>query len=393
MREKAPMQRGILERTRCAISSLGSKLFLLFCLCGTLVEPQVLTAADGAAAWQQEWQKTIASAEKEGQVTVYGPPGKNYQDAIASFQESYPRINLSYVPGSGTNNAQRLLTERRAGKYLPDVFVGGSGTLVLVLFKGGVLEPIPPQLVLPESKDRSLWFEKKHHYADSENQYVLMMQGNVQLDLGAYNANQVNPAEIKSFWDLLQPKWKGRMAAFDPRDRGHVQRMRALYYNPALGGEFLRRLFEEMDVTLGRDQRQLLDWVAGGKVRIYLFATSNDVKDAKKKGLPVGVLYGPPREGYMSGGFGHVALINKMPHPNTAKVFLNWMLSREGQIQWQKKTDNNSLRMDVPKEALSDQGSVPKAGEKYLNASLPQYEDVAPLLKIVEEALAKSGKK
>ena len=348
--------------------------------------------AQAQTDWKSEWEKSLAAAHAEGQVTVYGPPGKQYQDAISSFQSAYPKIKLNYVPGSGTNNAQRLLTERRAGKYLADAFVGGSGTMILVLFKGGVLEPIPPQLVLPESKDTSAWFEKKHHYADSENLYVLMMQGSVQLDLGAYNTNLVNPAEVKSFWDIVQPKWKGKMAAFDPRDRGHIQRMRALYYNPVLGGEFLRRLFEEMDVTLGRDQRQLLDWVAGGKFHVYLFATSSDVEDARKKGLPVGVLYGLPREGYMSGQFGHIALIKQMPHPNATRVFLNWILSREGQMQWQKKTDNNSLRMDIPKEMLTDQRGVPKAGEKYLNASLPQYEDVKPVLKIVEAALGKAGK-
>ncbi len=348
--------------------------------------------AQAQTDWKSEWEKSLAAAHAEGQVTVYGPPGKQYQDAISSFQSAYPKIKLNYVPGSGTNNAQRLLTERRAGKYLADAFVGGSGTMILVLFKGGVLEPIPPQLILPESKDTSAWFEKKHHYADSENQYVLMMQGSVQLDLGAYNTNLVNPAEVKSFWDIVQPKWKGKMAAFDPRDRGHIQRMRALYYNPVLGGEFLRRLFEEMDVTLGRDQRQLLDWVAGGKFHVYLFATSSDVEDARKKGLPVGVLYGLPREGYMSGQFGHIALIKQMPHPNATRVFLNWILSREGQIQWQKKTDNNSLRMDIPKEMLTDQREVPKAGEKYLNASLPQYEDVTPVLKIVEGTLGKAGK-
>jgi len=348
--------------------------------------------AQAQTDWKSAWEKSLAAAHAEGQVTVYAPPGKQYQDAIMSFQEYYPKIKLNYVPGSGTNNAQRLLTERRAGKYLADAFVGGSGTMILVLFKGGVLEQIPPQLILPESKDTSAWFEKKHHYADSENRYVLMMQGSVQLDLGAYNTNLVNPAEVKSFWDILQPKWKGKMAAFDPRDRGHIQRMRALYYNPVLGGEFLRRLFEEMDVTLGRDQRQLLDWVAGEKFHVYLFATSSDVEDARKKGLPVGVLYGLPREGYMSGQFGHIALIKQMPHPNATRVFLNWILSREGQIQWQKKADNNSLRMDIPKEMLTDQREVPKAGEKYLNASLPQYEDVTPILKIVEAALGKAGK-
>jgi len=69
------------------------------------------------------------------------------------------------------------------------------------------------------------------------------------------------------------------------------------------------------------------------------------------------------------------------------------LLSKEGQIEWQKKTDNNSLRTDIPKEMLSDPRLVPKEGGKYLISSLPQYENVKPLLKIVNEALAKSRKK
>jgi iron(III) transport system substrate-binding protein len=370
------------------------KLVLLVVAVFGLVAFQMETAyaAAAKAGWEAEWEKTVAAAEKEGQLTLYAPPGKQYQDAITSFQQYYPKIKLGYVPGSGTNNAQRLLTERRAEKYLADIFIGGSGTMIEVLYKGKVLEPIPPQLILPESKDGSAWFEKKLQFADAENQYVLMMQGSVQHDAGAYNTNLVNPAEIKSFWDILQPKWKGKMAAFDPRDRGHIQRMRALYYNPNLGPEFLRRLFEEMDVTLGRDQRQLLDWVANGKFQIYLFATGSDVEDGRKQGLPVGILYGLPKEGYLTGQFGHIALIKQMPHPNATKVFLNWVLSREGQTQWQKKTDNNSLRMDIPKDMLTDQREIPRAGEKYLNASLPQYEDVKPVLKILEAALAKTGK-
>ncbi len=342
--------------------------------------------------WKREWEKTVAAGEKEGQVTVYGPPGRQYQNAVSPFQEAYPKIKLIYVPGSGTDNSQRLLAERRAGKYLADLFVSGSGTAV-ILFRANVLDPVAPMLVLPEVKDLSVWFTKQHEYADPKNQHIFIMQGNVQSHIGAYNTKLVNPEEIKSQWDLLNPKWRGKMVAYDPKERGYIQNMRGIYYNPAVGPEFIRRLFSEMDVTVGRDQRLMLDWVAQGKFLLFLFATRTDIDDASKKGLPVGVLEGAPQEGHMSAGFGHLCLINKAPHPNAAKVFINWILSKEGQIQWQKKTDNNSLRMDIPKNVLSTQREVPKEGIKYLNASLPQYEDVKPLLKIVDEALAKAGKK
>ncbi|MBI1994017.1 MAG: extracellular solute-binding protein [Deltaproteobacteria bacterium] len=368
-----------------AIAGRGIVLAVLF----------LMALAGSSAAqpdWKREWEGAVAAAEKEGQVTVYGPPGIHYQEAIRSFQEAYSKIKLVYVPGSGTDNSQRLLAERRAGKYLADLFVSGSGTAV-ILFRGNIFDPLPPLLILPENRDPSVWFSGKHQYADPQNQLIFIMQGNIDTSIGAYNTKLVNPKEIKSHWDVLNPKWKGKMVAYDPRARGHIQNMRGIYYSPALGGEFIRRLFSEMDVTIGRDQRQMLDWVAGGKFPIYLFSTDNDVEEAARKGLPVGVLESPPEEGYMSAGFGHLALVNRAPHPNAAKVFVNWLLSKEGQLQWQKRTDNNSLRTDIPKGMLTDQRSVPREGVKYLNASLPQYEDVKPLLKIVNEALAKSGKK
>jgi iron(III) transport system substrate-binding protein len=349
-------------------------------------------AGDVTADWKKEWEKTLAAAEKEGQVTVYGPPGTQYQEAIGTFQPAFPKIRLSYVPGSGTDNSQKLFTERRAGKYLADIFIAGSGTMI-VLYKGEVFEPIPPALILPENKDQSLWFSKKHLYADPKGQYVFMMQGNINSNIAAYNTTLVNPGEIKSFWDVLNPKWKGKIVAYDPKARGHIQTIRGVYYNPSLGSEFIRRLFSEMDVTVSRDQRLMLDWVAQGKFHLYLFATNSDVENAKKQGLPVGVIYAPPEEGHMSGGFGHLGLVNRTPHPNAAKVFANWVLSKEGQTQWQRKSDNNSLRMDIPKDMLTDQSAVTKEGKRYLISSLPQYEDVKPILKLVEEALAKSGKR
>jgi len=364
-------------------------LAVLF-LCAGVSE---IRAAAPKSDWQLEWERSVAAAEKEGQVTIYGPPGINYQNAIGAFQDAFPKIKLVYVPGSGTNNAQRLLAERRAGKYLADVFIGGSGTLVEVLFEGGLLEPSPPALLLPEVKDQSLWFNKKHMYADAKGQYVFMMQGNVNTAMAAYNTKLIKPDGIKSYWDVLNPKWKGKIVAYDPRARGHVQTIRGVYHNPKLGGEFIRRLFSEMDVTVGRDQRLMIDWLAQGKFLLYLFPTANDVEDAKRKGLPVDVIDAPDDESHMSGGFGHIALLNKAPHPNAAKVFLNWLLSKEGQLKWQEKTDNNSLRTDISKGMLTDPASVPKSGGKYLISSLPQYTEIDPALKIVDEALARAGKK
>lgn len=343
--------------------------------------------------WQAEWEKTLAAAEKEGQVTLYGPPGTNYQNAIGAFQDAYPKIKFVYVPGSGTNNSQRLVTERRAGKFLADAFIGGSGSLIEVLFDGNLLDPLAPLFLLPEVRDQSAWFNSTHTYADAKGQYVFMMQGNVNTNLAAYNTKLTNTEGLKSHLDLLNPKWKGKMVAYDPRARGHIQNVRAIYYSPKLGGEFFRRFFGEMDVTVSRDQRLIIDWLAQGKFLLSIFSTGNDVREAKKIGLPVDLIDAPADESHMSGGFGHVAVVNRAPHPAATKVFVNWLLSKEGQLKWQEKTDNNSLRTDIPKSMLSDQASIPKDKGNYLNSSLPQYQDLEAALKIIDEALIKAGKK
>ena len=91
---------------------------------------------------------------------------------------------------------------------------------------------------------------------------------------------------------------------------------------------------------------------------------------------------------------GSVTLINRAPHPNAAKVFINWFLSRQGQIAWQKHTDRNSLRIDISKEAITNwKERVPREDGHYIFTNLPEYEDLRPGRKIVEEALAEAKKK
>jgi iron(III) transport system substrate-binding protein len=367
-------------------------VFGLMLLAVLLILVPSLAAATAKSDWQPEWERAVGAAEKEGQVTIYGPPGHTYQNALGAFQEGFPKIKILYVPGSGTNNAQRLVTERRAGKFLADIFVGGSGTLIEVLYDGNLLDPIPPLIILPEVKDPAGWYNETHTYADVKGQYVFMMQGNVNTNLAAYNTKLAKPDGLNSYLDLLNPKWKGKMVAYDPRVRGHVPSVRNIYYNPKLGGEFFRRFFGEMDVTISRDQRLMIDGVAQGKFLLSVFSSNSDVQDARRKGLPVDLIDAPDDESYMSGGFGFVAVVNKAPHPHAAKVFLNWLLSKQGQLKWQEKSDNNSLRTDIPKDMLSDPTAVPKEKGRYMNMSLPQYQDIDPALKIIADAIGRSAK-
>jgi iron(III) transport system substrate-binding protein len=342
------------------------------------------TSAD--VSWESEWERTVKAAEQEGQVVVYKISGDSEWNA---FQKKYPKIKVSLVAASAAQIQQRLLAERRAGKFLADVVRLGGGTTT-VLYKAKALDPITPTFVLPEVKDVSKWFEGKHHYNDVENQYVFAYAA-FPLHLLGYNQKIVDPQSLRSFWDLLEPKWKGKITIKDPREPGGGSPLLFLYHNPQLGPDYIKKLFTVAGLTFIRDERQQTDWIASGKFPIAITAKASEVEEAKKKGLPVDVLDGHAfkKDGVgLEAGGTMVALVNKAPHPNAAKVLLNWFLSREGQITVQKtgpdEPGQNSLREDIPKEHLPSWAQRQK-GTKYIRLWGPDVWDRTPIRELVTE--------
>ena len=374
-------------------TSLSVCLFFAMMLVRFFSWPLFGYAAEPKPAWQKEWEATLQAARKEGQVTIYI---SGYEAVLPEFEKEYPDIKLLSVPGRGSQLAQRMIAERRGDKFLADVFSSGGVTTHGQLYAAKVLDPIKPALILPEITDPSKWYQKRHHYNDVENQYVFSYVGSATYGAVNYNTKLVDPKDFKSYWDLLNPKWKGKIIARDVRVPGPGSgNHRLFYYHPEIGPSFVRKLFGEMDVTLFRDYRQGPDWLAVGK---YSICFACDVDVLKLKGLPVDT-FGP--NAFKEGGglvqqFGTLTLVNRAPHPNAAKVFINWLLSRKGQIALQKVTasgesPSDSLRIDIPKD------DVPYLnrrvdGVKYLDTSLPEWQEMKPVLDIMNEAFKAAGK-
>lgn len=341
------------------------------------------------ADWKEEWEKTLRAAEKEGEVTLYGAYRSGVREAVLEFSKAYPKIKLNHVAGSGSELANKVMAEKRANKHLVDIAVGGAGTMVLVYFKGGLLEAMRSAFILPEVNDPSHWWGKRHQYADPEGAFVLMAQGDVNNRLGAYNTKLLKPSEVQSWWDLLNSKWKGKIVITDPKSRGNIGNWRYLYYNPELGPNFIRKLLGETDIVFSSNERQMMDWVASGKHSIYVMAKDEDIDLATKQGLSIGTLESQKETPELGTGSGHISYFKNALHPNAARVYINWFLSREGQTAWQKYTGGNSFRADIPKEMLpKGSAQAPREGQKYIFTSHPQYEDIKPLRKLVEEILA-----
>jgi iron(III) transport system substrate-binding protein len=259
-----------------------------------------------------------------------------------------------------------------------------------------MLDPIKPALILPEVTDATKWWEGKQKYADKDGQFILVYEGNVAAGAGAgYNTQQLDPREYKSYWDFLNPKLKGKIISTDIRRvRGAGIPWQFLYYHPDLGPKFLRRLFGEMDVVMVADLRQVVDWLGAGRYSLCLPIQGGTIFKAKNQGLPVDQFDSFHfKEGVnLSSAFGSLALMNRAPHPNAAKVFINWLLSREGQTLFQKVISvpgdaRNSRRIDVLKDHIPpDEQRRDKM--TYFDTDDPDTKDLAPAMKLLDEILA-----
>jgi ABC-type Fe3+ transport system substrate-binding protein len=348
-----------------------------------------VSSAGEASKWQAEWQRTIEGAKKEGQLALYGGLEITHPEITSAFNKEYPFIKITSASGRAADMVTRIVAERRAGKYLADITASGpNGPRTLYL--GKMLDPIAPTLILPDVTDVSKWYGGKHWFADPESKYIFMFEGTIVTTGLSYNTKLMHPDEIKSYWDIINAKWKGKALGLDPRGAALPTPVLILYHRTGLGPDFVRRLYTETDITLFRDRRQGTNWLAAGK--FSLCHLCRDIDKAAQQGLPVDDISPEKlKEGGTIGGGGSsvIALLNRAPHPNAAKLFINWYLSREGQGVWQKVMNvkeleaSDSMRVDIAKDEVLPDGKR-AVGREY---QVIGFLDPEPVQKLLQEIL------
>ncbi|MEK7210570.1 MAG: extracellular solute-binding protein, partial [Candidatus Binatota bacterium] len=307
-------------------------------------------------AWQAEWDKAVEAAKKEGKVVVSVPASAELRKGL---EEGFKRrfgIEVEAVPARGAAIVRKIIEESRAGVRYFDIHIGGSESVVTGLLPEGILEPVEPWLILPEVKDPKQWWGG-HIWVDNAKRYVYSFQAYQTVTLW-YNSDLMKAEEVLSFDDLLNPKLKGKIGFLDPRTPGSGASMWS-YLREIKGEEFLKKLVGQK-LVLSRDQRLLAENLAKGKINLVVGVTYYSLLPFFKAGLPVKPLSSTPREGlYVSGGSGHLTIIKNPPNPNAAKLFVNWLLSKEGQEIFSKSLGQATRRLDVDTQWLKEVGILP----------------------------------
>jgi len=304
-----------------------------------------------AQDWQKEWERVLAAAEREGQVNVAGPPGDAYRTALVeTFQKRYPKVRIEFNGASSRDQIPRVVRERQAGVFNWDVYIGGAMSVLAALKPIGALDPLRPELILPEVLDNGKWHGGfDFGFVDSEGKLFLAFDGTLS-EILYVNWDFVSPNELKSFKQLLEPKWAGKIVWDDPRQEGSGVNT-ALQLSLSYGEDFLRQLFAKQKIVFTLDRRQLTEWVVRGRYPVGFSLPTDQLKRFLEIGTGKNVkpLDDPSLVSGISTGFGAFGVFNRRPHPNATKVYVNWLLSKEGQSSWTLHSGGrNSRRVDVP---------------------------------------------
>ncbi len=323
-------------------------------LFGVLVFASAIYSQQSKAASAPEWDKLVDAARKEGKVTVSMPASAELKRQIEEQFKKRFGIEVEVFTARGSAGVRRMADEFKAGVRHFDLHIGGSSSIISGMLDEGILDPIDPWLLLPEVRDAKQWWGG-HLWVDTTKRFIYMFQAYLPESIW-YNSDLVNPSELRSFDDFLNPKWKGKIGYLDPRTPGGGDSNWS-YMWQVKGEEYLKNLAAQ-DLFIGRDQRVLSESLAKGRVAIMIGNTYYSFMPFVKAGLPVKPLPTLKEGTFGTGGSGNLAIIKAPAHPNSTKVFVNWLLSRDGQEVFSRGLAQATRRLDVDTRWLRELGTI-----------------------------------
>ena len=283
-------------------------LFCKLCLLGSFV------ALLSGSVRAQDGQNTrlVDAARKEGEIVWYTTMSSDQNKAFMDrFQRKYPFLRPSVLRSGGGALLNRVLSEAKAGRYLFDV-VHGTGEIVLPLMEEGLLAPYasPERKMIPED------------LKDDKGYWTSVYVNSVVL---GYNKNLVKRENLpQNYDDLLDPRWKGRKISLDDSYTTFLQGL-VSSWGKEKAVAYLRKLAEQEPVIM-RGSTVRVQLAAAGEVPLVI-AYANIIQNFAEKGAPIDWLALEPAVVSVN----TVMLGAKATHPNAAKLFIDFTLSKEGQ--------------------------------------------------------------
>jgi len=308
-----------------------------------------------SAASPDDWKKVVEAAKKEGKVVVSIPASSELRKQMeAIFEQRFPGIDLELLSGTASAMLRKITDEFTAGVRYFDVHMGGAASMLSGFVGGQIVDPIEPNLLLPEVTDSKNWWGG-HMAIDKEKRFTYLFSAFLIASFW-HNTKMANAAELRSYDDLLNAKWKGKIGWLDPRQPGAGKGVWEYMWKHK-GEDYLKRLVTQ-ELQLSRDSRVMAESLAREKLAVTIGVSHYSYRSFVSSGLPVSPLPIFKEGTYGTAGSGILAIIKNRPHPNATKVFVNWLLGKEGQEVWTKSMSQPTRRRDVDTEWTAKFGSI-----------------------------------
>lgn len=342
------------------------RLVMAMVLLGSAAAGSMEPQADAA-----RWQEVQRLGAEEGRVVVAGPAFPNLREAVSRAFEADTGIRLEWQPLTGGPGpfVARLARELEAGAVGTDVYVGGSTICYSMNRERPATEDLREVLIDPSVTDRSVWRHGRLsilHGSPSHDDDFWCALNTAEWVMGDLfvNSRFIDPGTIRSWRDLLDPKYRGRIAAHDPRHPG-AGRYTAAYLYELFGEEFVRDLYVGQQAAFYRSYGELPTDVARGRYWIGISMVQAGVEPLRQRGLPLVRVFPEDGPGLLTGGFGGIMKLRGGPNPNAGVVFINWWASQRGQRIAECELMEQSLRNDLETLDCVPQWARPVEGRDY----------------------------
>ncbi len=323
------------------------------------------------APWEAEWQRLVAAAKQEGTLSLFTLAGAGYRRAADGFEKAFGITVEHGAESSASIWVPKMEKEREAGIYSYDVVVVPPNSALIRLKPKGTWDPIRPVIFRPDVLEDKAWregFEKQ--FMDIDKQLAFGYSYDVNHWI-VVDSTEVRPDELRGLQDLVQPKWKGRLMMTDVRNGSIWIPMQWMRSRVPGADDLIRRLLVDQQLTFYRDTRAGAESVVRKRFPIGLGILPATLTEFRDAGVAGHVKYlDTPETDYATTYV--VLLYNRAPHPNAAKLFINWFLSKEGQTVWCKEIPQNSARTDV--EPFNAEGVAAPGKQYYLANHESEYD-------------------
>lgn len=316
--------------------------------------------SDSRAAWEVEWDKLQKEAKKEQWLVIMSGSSGETRLALTSAMKDKFDIKVDWLTARPPEIQAKILAENRAGVRTADVIISGS-TTGFALKAYNIVEQLDRVLLLPDVIDQSKWYGGKFPWWDKEHMIITSLI-NIS-PIVAINTQLAEEREVTSYRDLLNPKWKGKISMTSPLIGGTGLASFGMMGEYLLGWDYFKELAKQEPVIV-TDTRLGVEWLARGKQAIAWAARSESMIEFQQAGAPV--IYLKMQEGSYGTDAGQgFVLMKDAPHRAASIVFINWLLTQEGQTVFSESRGFESNRVDVSKDRI-DPIRIRTPGVQYL---------------------------